>query len=162
MRKLYYVAALAGLSLLPTIGRAESGIPAQPHQKAVNTANWVNGLGNTSHANFSGVIWGIPDNKILVIEHVSARVLTNPGEKVTVSITCQSSNVISVGFAEHHLPLSFGGQFNGQDRLVGGSPFRCYTSNNMIVSFSRNSTAPVNGISTVEFSFTGYLVDPPK
>ena len=143
---------------------ADPPIPSHPYQKSVNTDNWIASGGGSSNssASFSGIIWSIPADKILVVEHVSARVRVNPGEKVNVVVACLSSPAIEVGLSSHQIVLSSAGQFDGLERLVGSAPLRCYTSSNFQVGFIRNSVAPVSVTAGVEFSVTGYLVDPPK
>jgi len=155
-------AALACVLFLTGNGlrAADSQMPSEPHQRSINTAIWTPGTVSTSFANFSGAIWGVPDGKVLVIEHISARVVVNPGEKVSVSVTCQGTG--TGGLSSHQLQLTSAGVFDSHERLVGSSPFRCYTTGNLLVSFSRNSVAGLNVIAGTEFSFTGFLADPPK
>ena len=141
----------------------EPPTPSQPYQKSTNTSVWnTSGPGaTTSSVSFFGPIWSIPADKILVVEHVSARVRVNPGEKVNVSITCQSSGTINVGLTEHQLVLTPVGQFDGLERLVGSMPLRCYTTGSFLVGFVRNGVGTVSPGLT-EFAVTGFLVDPPK
>src|SRR5262249_36530280 len=55
---------------------ADPPTPSQPYQKSLNTSVWNTSGPNatTSSASFFGPIWRIPADKILVVEHVSARV----------------------------------------------------------------------------------------
>jgi hypothetical protein len=138
-------------------------IPEVPYQKSINSNVWLPSGLNNSSINFAGITWQIPADKVLVIEHVSARVRVNPEEKVNVSITCQGQDL---GLSEHQLIMTFQGQFDGFDRLAGSSPLRCYTRGTPLglnVSFLRNSTSALNPVGpSAEFSVTGYLADPPK
>jgi len=144
--------------------KVQLSLPDEPFQVAVNTSGnaWTSISGtNTSGISLSGALtWNIPAGKILVVEHVSARALVNSGEKVTVSITCQSAGV---GLSQHQLAMTSQGVFDLIDRLSGSSPLHCYTGSNLIVTFLRNSTAGLGSLPvSAEFSITGYLVDPPK
>jgi hypothetical protein len=162
MHKGFCIVAAAWLMIYPTTGKA-ADMPAQPYQVAVNTGSWTIGPNNNSTVSFSGPLWAIPDGKILVIEHISARARVNRGEAVNVSVTCQGSGTVNVGgLAEHQLILQSAGIFDNLDRLVGSSPFRCYSSNKMSVTFVRNSSSLIPGIVSAEFAVTGFLVDPPK
>jgi hypothetical protein len=159
LRALVCVCSLsAGLAIA-----AEPPTPSQPYQASINTSIWnTSGPGaTTSSASFSGPVWSIPANKILVVEHVSARVRVNPGEKVNVSITCQSSATINLGLSEHQLVLTSVGQFDGLERLVGSMPLRCYTTSTLLVGLVRNAVGTVSPGLT-EVAVSGFLVDPPK
>jgi hypothetical protein len=164
MHKALGLVSAAWLMFCPLVARSQTpDMPSQPYQKAVNTGAWTIGPNNTSTAIFSGAVWQIPDGKILIIQHISARARINRGESVNVSVTCQGSNGINVGgLAEHQLLLQPVGVFDNLERLAGSSPFRCYTGGNMIVSFQRNSSAVISALVSAEFSVTGLLVDVAK
>lgn len=133
-------------------------VPAEPHQQTINTAVWTDSDdGTRSFASFFNT-WSIPAGRVLVGEHVSVIVRVNPGEKVSVSITCQGT---PAGLSGHRLPLTLQGTFGGFDHLVGTAPLRCYTSNQMVVSFVRNSTAPLTLNANTEFAVSGFLADIP-
>jgi len=136
----------------------QTTIPAEAYQRSVNTAVWTEANnGATSTAGFFN-IWGIPAGKALVVEHVSVRVRVNPGEKVSVSIACLGT---PAGVSNHHLTLTSQGTFDGFEHLVGSTPLRCYTTNQLIVSFVRNSIAPLTLTANTEFSVSGFLSDIP-
>jgi len=164
MHKRFFIAGLLSLASLVNTAEAASQFdaPLQPYQKTLVAAVW-NGSGSISTIGFAGSSWGIPDGKVLVIEHVSAKAVANPGEKIALEITCQGSGALSnLGLSQHELILTSAGQFEGLDRFVGGSPLSCYTSNAMIAVFVRNSSAPINGAALAQISVTGFLADPAK
>ena len=166
LNRLFIPLMLAFALLVPVVDAAAQAkvqitLPEVPYQKSINTNVWLTS-GQNSSVSFSGINWQIPVNKVLVIEHVSARVRVNPEEKVNVSITCQGQDL---GLSEHQLTMTFQGQFDGFDRLAGSSPLRCYTRGTpagLVVGFLRNSTSAINLDVSAEVSVTGYLADPPK
>jgi hypothetical protein len=143
---------------LGSVDAQAQGLPAEPYQRSVNTSVWTNsGTGTTSFVNFSGN-WSIPAGKVLVVEHVSVRVRVNAGERITVSLTCQGT---PAGLSAHRLVLTSQGTFDGFEHLVGTTPLRCYTSNQMIVNIVRNSQKPLTLTANAEFSVSGFLAAVP-
>jgi hypothetical protein len=133
-------------------------VPAEPHQKSVNSNVWTNaGTGTTSFINFSG-LWSIPAGKVFVVEHVSVRVRVNPGEKISVAMTCQGT---PAGLSAHRVGVTSQGVFDGFEHLVGTTPLRCYTNNSLIISVTRNSQKPLTLAANTEFSVSGFLADVP-
>jgi hypothetical protein len=143
---------------LGAVDALAQGNPAEPYQRSVNTSVWTNsGTGTTSFVNFSGN-WSIPAGKMLVVEHVSVRVRANPGERISVSVTCQGT---PAGLSAHRLVLSSQGTFDGFEHLVGTTPLRCYTTGLLLVNVQRNSQKPLTLAANTEFSVTGFLADVP-
>jgi hypothetical protein len=133
-------------------------VPAAPHQRSVNSNVWTNaGSGTTSFINFSG-LWGIPAGRVFVVEHVSLRVRVNPGERISVSVTCQGT---PAGLSAHRLVLTSQGTFDGFEHLAGTTPLRCYTNNSLLVNIIRNSQKPLTLVANTEFSVSGFLADVP-
>jgi hypothetical protein len=138
------------VSALDTVTANTYTFPKEPFQNQVVikfTAGKKEGFGN----------FKVPSTKLLVIEHVSARIGLPAGQKIYEAriTTRHSGSVVPV---EHYLSTNFEGSTNGSDFYSISHGLRLYAINTYSVEFAffrTDSTATGNVYATV----SGYLVN---
>lgn len=127
------------------------------HQFTFGNSEWDATTVGTSLIRSTGL--DIPSDKVLLLEYAYAEARVNPGERVFLSITCQTS--FDIGPVTAPIPLTSAGVFAGKEFFVGGGPMKCYGDSNAMATLVRNSTASV-GSAHSSVSLGGYLIDKPE
>jgi len=136
-----------------------SSLPSEErYQRTLTWDAWSPFNNGTSGRSFSGN-WDIPDDKILVIEYISARVSVNPGDMAYFDGICQGADVLP---AHVLLPLSTVGKYGAYDTMIGGVAAACYAGNSLIIDVRRNSDVPAATTDAVTVSVVGHFVDRPQ
>jgi hypothetical protein len=110
---------------------------------------------DTTAEEFAVFTVAVPSGKLLVVQHVSARVSVPIGQQAKATMSCQGQ--AGGGVATHSLIMSHLGTFEGMDEFAASLAVSCYASgsNGMLIGIVRNSNA--SPMTDIEVSVSGHL-----